>query len=72
MAILIPNPPQNIEVIAPRTNAIVVYPYFILSTQTNTIAPIKIMKIEQILYSEMINYEAPYWMIAPIYTIPGC
>lgn len=60
------------EVMAPVKNAIVVYAFYMPSTQMKTIAAIRIMKIEHILYSDVIKAEAPFLIIAPIYTTPGC
>lgn len=50
MAIFIPKAPQNIEVIAPVTKAMVVYQVLAWSTQKNTTAPINTINTDIILY----------------------
>lgn len=72
VAIFMPKAPQNIEVMAPARNATVVYQVVILSTHIYTMAPMMIMNMEQILYSDAIKADAPFRMIAPIYITPGC
>jgi|LakMenEpi03Aug12_release.lakeMendotaPanAssembly.Ray.scaffolds.fasta_scaffold87030_3 hypothetical protein len=67
-----PKAPQNIEVIAPTKNAMVVYQVLPWSTHKNITKAISITKIEIILYSAQINYDAPYLIIMPISTTPGC
>ena len=71
-AIFIPKAPQNIEVIAPTKNAMVVYQVLPWSTHKKTTKAMSIMKIEITLYSAQINYDAPYLIIMPISTTPGC
>lgn len=60
------------EVNAPTPNAVVVCHVFAWSTQKNTIAPIIMMNTKHILYSDQIKADAPYLIIMPIYTTPGC
>jgi hypothetical protein len=59
VAIYIPKAPHPIEVTAPSINAKLVYAPLNESTQIQTIPAIISTKIEQILYSDMINSEAP-------------
>jgi len=60
------NHPQNIEVVAPTTKAIVVKYDYPRSTKKKIMAAINMIKRPQILYSSLMKAEAPIAIMAPI------